>query len=300
MWLILAFISAALLGFYDVFKKVSLRDNAVLPVLMINTVTCALFFLPFILASVCGVSNIIPVASPSAHFLVLIKAAIVLSSWVCGYFAMKHLPITIVGPINATRPVMTLTGALLIYGEQLNAWQWSGVLLAIFSFFLLSRSGRREGICFVHNLWIFLLILAAVLGATSGLYDKYLMAPIVQGGAGLDRYFVQGWYNVYQAVLMTGVMLFIWMPIRRSSTPFKWKWSILCISFFLTAADMAYFYALSSPDALISVVSMVRRGSVLISFLFGAMVFSEKNLSSKFIDLLLVLAGMFCIYIGTT
>lgn len=91
MWLILAFISAALLGFYDVFKKVSLRDNAVLPVLMINTVTCALFFLPFILASVCGVSNIIPVASPSAHFLVLIKAAIVLSSWVCGYFAMSLL-----------------------------------------------------------------------------------------------------------------------------------------------------------------------------------------------------------------
>ena len=32
MWLLLAFLSAALLGFYDVFKKKSLRDNAVLPV----------------------------------------------------------------------------------------------------------------------------------------------------------------------------------------------------------------------------------------------------------------------------
>lgn len=54
MWVILAFLSACLLGFYDVFKKKSLADNAVLPVLMINTVVCALFFLPLIVASVCG------------------------------------------------------------------------------------------------------------------------------------------------------------------------------------------------------------------------------------------------------
>ena len=115
MWLLLAFLSAALLGFYDVFKKLSLRNNAVLPVLMINTVTCALFFLPLLVASALGVWNVIPAATPSAHLLVLFKAAIVLSSWVCGYFAIKHLPLTIVGPINATRPVMTLSGALFIY-----------------------------------------------------------------------------------------------------------------------------------------------------------------------------------------
>lgn len=299
MWLLLAFLSAALLGFYDVFKKLSLRNNAVLPVLMINTVTCALFFLPLLVVSALGVSNVIPAATPSAHLLVLFKAAIVLSSWVCGYFAIKHLPLTIVGPINATRPVMTLSGALFIYGEQLNVWQWCGVLLAIISFFLLSRSGRKEGIRFARNFWIFLLVLAAVLGAASGLYDKFLLAPVEQGGAGLNPYFVQGWYNLYQAVLMTGVMLFIWLPTRRRTAPFKWRWSILCISLFLTTADMVYFYALSTPDALISVVSMVRRGSVLVSFLFGAIVLSEKNLSSKFIDLLLVLAGMLCIYIGT-
>ena len=38
MWLLLAFLSAALLGFYDAFKKQSLKDNAVLPVLFLNTV----------------------------------------------------------------------------------------------------------------------------------------------------------------------------------------------------------------------------------------------------------------------
>ena len=46
-------------------------------------------------------------------------------------------------------------------------------------------------------------------------------------------------------------------------------------------ADFAYFYALSLPGAMISIVSMVRRGSVLVSFLCGALLFREKNIKSK-------------------
>ena len=299
MWILLAFLSACLLGFYDVYKKRSLRDNAVLPVLMINTIVCALFFLPFVLQSVLTGGGPIPQAPLSAHMLVILKSLIVLSSWICGYYAMKHLPLTIVGPINATRPVMTLVGALLIYGEQLNLWQWAGVILSIVSFVMLSRSGRKEGIRFSHNAWILLLIIAAVLGAASGLYDKYLMASTAEGGAGLNRYFVQGWYNLYQAVMMTVVMLSIWLPTRRKTAPFQWRWSIVLISVFLTAADMAYFYALSCPGAMIAVVSMVRRSSVIVSFVFGAMMFKEKNLRAKAVDLLFVLLGMICLFIGS-
>lgn len=299
MWIVLAFTSACLLGFYDVFKKKSLAGNAVLPVLMINTVVCAAFFLPFIVLSLCGQSQLIPQTGFHAHALVIMKALIVLSSWVCGYYAMKHLPLTIVGPINATRPVMTLFGALLIYGEQLNAWQWAGVALALLSFFLLSRSGKKEGISFAHNRWIFLLVVATVLGAASGLYDKYLMASAGDGGAGLNRYFVQGWYNLYQAIMMSAVILLIWYPKRRQGTPFQWRWSIVLISVFLTAADMAYFYALSCPGAMIAVVSMARRGSVVVSFLFGALLFREKNLRAKSVDLLFVLLGMICLFIGS-
>ena len=87
-----------------------------------------------------------PDAGWEVHKFILVKSLIVLSSWTFGYFGMKHLPLTIVGPINATRPVMTLVGALLIFGERLNVYQWGiGVLLAIGSFFLLSRSGKKGG-----------------------------------------------------------------------------------------------------------------------------------------------------------
>lgn len=85
MWIFLAFLSACLLGFYDVFKKQSLQGNAVLPVLMINTSVCALFFLPLIVSSACGMSMVVPCGGWHEHALVLVKAVIVLSSWVCGY-----------------------------------------------------------------------------------------------------------------------------------------------------------------------------------------------------------------------
>ena len=304
MWLSLAFLSAALLGCYDVFKKHSLRENAVIPVLLLNTVFCSLIFLPLILGSSWGwiaegSQWFVPMGDMTMHGLILLKAVIVLSSWILGYIGIKHLPITIVGPINATRPVMVLLGALFVFGERLNAWQWAGVAVALLSFYLLSRSGRREGINFAHNRWIYCVVFAAILGAVSGLYDKYLLSPLSQGGEGLDRMAVQGWYNLYQCGMMWMVFFTMWYPMRRRTTPFKWKYSIVLISVFLTMADFMYFYALSMPDALVSVVSMIRRGSVVVSFVFGAWLFREKNLRAKAFDLLLVLLSMVLLWWGT-
>ena len=304
MWLFFAFVSAALLGFYDVFKKKSLRDNAVIPVLFLNTLFCSLIFLPLILGSTWGMIGSdslfhIPSAGWDAQKYILLKSCIVLSSWIFGYFGMKHLPLTIVGPINATRPVMVLIGALLVFGEQLNVWQWVGVTLAVLSFFMLSRSGKKEGIDFKHDRWIYFVVAASVLGAVSGLYDKYLMASPENGGVGLDRMVVQSYYNIYQCLLMGAMLLCLWYPKRGTTTPFRWDWCIILISVFLSAADFVYFYSLSLDGAMISIVSMVRRGSVVVSFLFGAMLFREKNLRSKVVDLLLVLLGMVFLYIGS-
>ena len=296
MWVALAFMSAALLGCYDFFKKVSLKDNAVLPVLFLNTLFSALLFLPFILLSGSGVIGegmlYVPSADLHTHLFLMLKAVIVLSSWICGYFAMKHLPITIVSPIQATRPVMVLLGALLIFGEQLNLYQWIGVSVAIVSFCLLGKSGKREGIDFRRTKWVAFVVAAAMLGAASALYDKFLMSF-------LQPMLVQSWFNIYQSVIMAAIVLLLWYPTRKKTTPFKWRTSILFISLFLGVADFCYFSALAEQGALIAVVSMIRRGSVLVSFAFGAMVLREKNLKSKVFDLLLILIGLFFLYLGS-
>ena len=286
-WWLLAFCSAALLGGYDSFKKISLKDNAVVPVLLLNTVLSAIIFSPFLFTTGWG--------GWAVQKFILLKSALVLSSWMAGYFAMKNLPLTIVGPINATRPVLVLLGAIFIFDEHLNALQWGGVILAMVAYFLMRLSGHKEGIK-PGNKWLVCLILAVILGAASGLYDKFLMSP---ERLGLDRSQVLAWYTLYQAGMMALVLVFLWLPMRRKTTPFRWDWSIPFISIFLCGADYLYMQALSQPDALIAVVSMIRRGSVLVSLAIGAFSLKEKNIRSKALDLVLLLASMVLLYFGS-
>ena len=297
MWVYLAFLSAAMLGLYDVAKKRSLKENAVLPVLWLNTLFSTIIFAPALLDSTVGggwlTGTLFETTSGTLreHGMVFLKAVMVLGSWIFGYFGIKHLPITIVGPINATRPVLTLVGAMIIFGERLNGYQWVGVILAIVSLYLLSRSSKKEGINFAHNRWILCVAAAALIGVGCGLYDRHIMFT-------LNPVFVQSWYTLYQFVLMSIIVAVLWLP-KREAQPFHWSWAIPMISILLTTADMAYLYALRDSAAMIAVVSMIRRSSVVVSFGCGAVLFGERNLRAKALDLALVLVGMVFLYIGS-
>ena len=300
MWLLLAFLSATLLGFYDVSKKAALKDNAVLPVLLLNTLFSTLIFSPVILDGLTGAgwfegtmfdtSDV--TGNLKAHLLVIIKSVIVLTSWIAGYFGIKHIPITIVGPINATRPVLVLVGAMIFFGERLNWCQWVGVILSILSIYLMSRSSKKENIDFTRNKWMLFVAIGTIMGAVSGLYDKLIMQE-------LSPIFVQSWFNFYQLIMMGVVCMAAWYPTRKKTTPFHWSWAIPLIAFFVAAADFAYFNALTRPEAMISVVSLIRRGSVLISFACGVIIFKERNLKAKVLDLILILIGMVFVYFGS-
>ena len=298
MWVGVAFLSALMLGLYDVAKKRSLTGNAVVAVLWFNTLISSILFLPVVLDSefslgvLAGSSlNYLPTHLFS-HLLVAIKAVITLSSWICGYYAMKHLPLTIVGPVNATRPVVVLVGAVLIFGERLNVWQWSGVLLTIASLYLLSLTSKKENVSFssCHAVAMFM---AMLLGAVSGLFDKYIISE-----HSLDPMFVQSWFSIYQLAIMSIILLVIWYP-RRKVDKFHWTWAIPLISIFVSLADYCYYHAIDMDGSMIAVISMVRRFSVVVSFVCAAIIFGEKNLKSKALDMVLILIGMLLLAIGS-
>lgn len=292
MWITLALLSALCLGFYDISKKVSLRGNNVLAVLFLNTLFCTLLMSPVIISGVVkgefGFGN-----DPAAHGMIVLKALIVLSSWLLGYFSIKHLPLTIASPIAASRPVLVLVGALLVFGERLNLWQWGGVTLGFFSLFFITRIGRKEGFTLHNSRWLWMSVGAAVMGAVSALYDKYLLRSY-------QPLEVQAWYSFYQFLIM-GTVLFVLMRSHggESGGRFVWRWPILLISVFLTVADIAYFYALSLPGSMIAVVSMIRRGSVIVSFFYGVIALGEKDVKAKLIDLSILLVGLLLLVIGS-
>lgn len=293
MWVLFAIMSAIGLGFYDVMKKLSLKDNNVPIVLFLNTLFGTILMSPVLIDCLAN-GQYGPGLGLHGHGLIALKSVIVLSSWILGYFAIKHLPLTIQGPINASRPVMVLVGALLIFGEKLNLLQWCGILLGFMSLFMISKVGSQEGFSFKHSKWLWMSIGATFLGAVSALYDKYLLNVV-----GLQPLMVQSWYSLYQLVMMGIAVLILLRFHRQGNTPFHWRWAIIGISVFLTGADLAYFYCLSDPGAMISVVSMIRRGSVLISFFYGVVILHEKNVRTKLIDLSILLLSLLLLVLGS-
>lgn len=298
MWAFAGLLSALFLGIYDIFKKTSLNGNAVMPVLFFATLTSTFIFLPVVIGSqffpetLSSIGLYSPNLKFTQHLQVFLKSVIVVSSWILAFFAMKHLPVTVFSPIRATGPFWTLVGALFIFHEKLNFLQWIGVLVTLLFFFLFSTTGKKEGIEYKSNKWFWFIIGGTLLGAVSGLYDKFIISRI-------DRIAVQAWFSFYQVVILLPVLAVFWFPGRKKTTPFQWRWSIPAIGLTLVIADFLYFYALSCDGSMISIIAALRRVSVLVTFAFGAFVLGEVNLKQKGIYLLGILAGTLLMTLGS-
>ena len=312
-WVILAFVSAICLGFYDISKKVALRDGSVVDVLTASIlISSCILLIPLLLSRfapsmMAGTAFYVPTLDLRGHLLTVLKSVIVLSSWLCAYLALKHLPISVVSPWQATRPMWTLIGAMLIFGERLNPWQWTGVLLAIGSIFLFQLSSFDFRLSTLsrprlRSNYYIALALAIIIGAGSGLYDKYIMRLY-------DHNAVQVYYTLYQAVMMT---LFCYIHHRRHPSsvtrnpsplsPFRGSGGFLpiaLISIFLVISDNVYMLALQDPDSMIAVVSTIRRGGTVIGFAYGLIFLKEKDPYKKVLCMLGILAGLICLAFGS-
>lgn len=308
MWTLLAFISALCLGFYDVSKKIALRDLPVISVLTFSILfSSAILAIPLVLSTyfpetMAGTLLYVPKLDWQAHLYTLLKSVIVLSSWIFAYISLKHLPISVVSPMQATRPMWTLIGALLLFEERLNSWQWAGVLLAIGTIFVFSFRERREVRRDSEDKRYYIcLALAILIGACSGLYDKYLMRRY-------DHNAVQVWYTFYQAAMMM-IVFVVNTAIndgKRSAhnqpkpqpVPLKALLPVLLISVFLVISDNVYMLALRDPDSMIAVVSTIRRGGAVIGFAYGLLFLHESNPWRKVLCMIGICAGLICLAIG--
>ncbi len=308
-WVILAFLSALCLGFYDVSKKVALRDNSVVDVLTASVlVSSGILIVPLLISrlmpdALSGSLLYVPPMDIQGHLLTILKSAIVLSSWICAYVALKHLPISIVSPWQATRPMWTLIGALLIFGERLNSWQWAGVVLAIGSIFVFSFFNRPAGLSPKKRLrglalqpeakYYVALALAIVIGACSGLYDKYIMRLY-------DHNAVQVYYTLYQAAMM---LVFCYIHHKRHPSERGFHitniWPVALISIFLVLSDNVYMLALQDPSSMIAVVSTIRRGGTVIGFGYGLLFLKEKDPVKKILCMIGIIAGLICLAMGS-
>ncbi|MDI1248709.1 MAG: DMT family transporter [Lacunisphaera sp.] len=296
-WIVASLLSALFLGCYELGTKHAVRDNAVLPVLFFANLCSAAVWsgLLAVAALAPGTLPAVLLVAPLTwhqHLLLLGKSALVASSWVCSYFAIKHLPMTLASPVRATGPMWTLGGAVLLLGERPTALEGVGIVITLISFFGLSVAGSREGIHFHRNKWIGFLFAGTLLGATSGLYDKFLL-----GRMGFSAATVQCWFSLYLAALFLPLALG-WKLRLWPRHEFHWRGSIVVVSFALLIADFVYFDALRNPDALVSLVSSLRRGSTLVAFAGAVFLFKEQHGRAKLPAVLGIMTGIVLTILG--
>ena len=299
MWVVLSLISAVLLGFYDIFKKQTVVNNAIIPVLFYSTLVSGLMFLPFVLLSQFKPyifegdfmqKLFIEPLTARQHLLIMGKTALILCSWMFSYSAMKHLPITVVGPVNQLRPAISVILLFLIFQEKLTWLHWTGVVLAIVSFYLMNRSGKLEGIHFKSNKWVYMLLGSAILVALSGVYDKFLLSK-----ESISPSTIQAWYTIYDFLMMALMFFIIWLP-KRKEQPFEWRWGIVAMAVFVTVADVIYLTGLAQEAAVVVLIPLILYGvRLVVSFIYGIFGFKEQNIKSKIIPLLMVLAALVCL-----
>lgn len=296
MWIYLGLIAALFLSFNALCRKMSVSGNAVFPVLFVSNATSLFLLLPAFIGSVFYADTLkelgmyIPSISAKDHFYIGIKAVLMTISWVMNFYALKYLPITIATPIRGAGPFFTFIGAIFIYNESPVLLQWIGFFLIVVSMIFYSRIGKKEGINFKKNKWIWAIIGATFFGSCSGLYDKFLFQ--YQTYSVLT---VQWWFFFYVTLFMLLLVLFVYRPNKAKMGKFQFHWSIPASGALIFLADYFYFKALSDPEALVMILSAVKRSQILFTVLIGGLLFKEQNKRMKFIPLIGVLIGVFLI-----
>lgn len=284
MWTCWILASAVFLAFYDIAKKASVKDNAVLPVLLMATSAGGAAYVT-VLGLAGGISSALDVSVQ--HFvLIAIKSLIVATSWVLTYCALKTLPITIATPIRASAPALVFIAAFFIYGERPSFVQGCGMLLVFAGYWAFSRAGKVEGIDFLRSRAVWFAVGGMCMSALSSMWDKFILQRCA-----IPVETVQFWFQL-GLVAVYAVLLFIQRFMRLERTRFEWRWTIPVTGILLAAADWLYFHGLAIPDVQISVGSLMRRFSVVITFVLGALVFRERNLKRKGAALAAILAGI--------
>lgn len=282
--------SAVLLSLYDLAKKASVNANAVLPVLLAST--CFGFVAYGLGLGVSGHMGSVSGITWPVLELGVIKSVIVGTSWVFTFQALRTLPISIATPIRASAPALVLLIAIPLYGERPSPFQRVGMAAVFAGYFVFSWAGSHEGIDFLRNRAVWCAVAGAVFSAISSIWDKYVFQIRALPVESVQFVFQVGLVVFYAAALAVS------RYSKSNSGAFEWRWTFPLVGILLAGADWLYFKGLSHPDTPVSAASLMRRFSVVLTFLLGARFFHETNLVRKGVALAVIVAGVALICLG--
>ncbi|MCR5118632.1 MAG: DMT family transporter [Lachnospiraceae bacterium] len=274
-WVLLTLFYGLMKGGREIVKKKALEISTVIEVLFFYTLIGFLLLL-------WDAGNAFEVRVDRLP-LIVFKSFVIFVAWICGFKAIKSIPLGLYGLLDVSRMLFASMLGVIIIGERPGAFQIAGNVIVAFGLLMLGfkkKSGNKEE---YKAHFVLLAFISAFLNAVSGTLDKILTRDVSSGQ-------LQFWYMLFLLIFYGIYLLFdrTKADVKKTLKNY-WIW-ILSIMFIL--ADRALFMANAIPESKVTVMTVLKQSSVIVTILAGRLIFKEKGLAYKLLCAAVVLAGI--------
>lgn len=276
MYIFIILVSALLFSLYDIFKKVSLRKSNIYEILFFYCLAGFLFSLIYI--------NKVFDIDIGSIFIILLKSIIIVFDWILVIKALEKLDIGIVSPLSLISVIIVLIASSIIFDEpfyltNIISFIFIGGGVILLSF--LERKQSKEK----NKLYIIFLLIAALLTSIGIMIDKYLLTY-----RNISNKTILVWFMFFNTILY----LIIYKIKNKKIELYKVKenfWMVLA-GISITLSEALYYYAIGLENSNLSLISILRKSSVIFSTILASIFLKEKNLLKKIVILFVMLIGV--------
>ncbi|MBQ3038175.1 MAG: EamA family transporter [Clostridia bacterium] len=275
LWIVFILIYSLLKGSREGMKKAALKKSSSSEILFFYSLIGFILITPF--------SSDAFAIAPVYVFYIFIKSAVVCIAWIFAFTALKSMSVSLYGIMDLSRMVFSTMLGVLALGESFTLPKAIGVVLVIVGLMLANRKKSSE----TKGVTAFVLVAALLncfFNAVSGTMDKVLMQFMTSSQ-------LQFWFMLFSTVIY-GAILFV----RREKISVKClrtNYWIPLMSISLIVGDRLLFEANASPDSEVTLMTIIKQSSVIVTVLTGYFVFKEKHILYKLMCAGIVLAGIF-------
>lgn len=284
MEIVLTIIYAVLIGFYNVFKKLSLKRSSESVILVMFTTVSfllSMIWIPFGIA--------IPIKFVAIFAL---KGFLLALSWYFTLKVLKDADLSLVSTTNILSIVLTFIFGIILFQESVGVLKIIGSVLVVAGITLINLINRGSKGS-IKALQFFLLITCALITTTSHIIDKFT-------SDNLQPHQVQFWFLLF-VCLFSWIFFLIECKKQKSFliniSDLKNYW-IYLVGLFLFVGDFLLFLAYQVPNSQMTTISVISKFKVVVSVFAGILVFKEKNICKKILLTLLVILGVVLISIS--
>lgn len=274
LWILLVFIYGILKGFREIFKKKALERSSLMEVLFFYTFIGFLFVLP-------DAKTAMQLKLPVIGYI-CIKSFIIFIAWILGFSAIQQMSVSLYSVLDLSMVLFSTMFGVVILNEQMTVGRSIGLLLVLTGLVLVNLHGSQKTEKAKPKYVVFILI-SSLLNATSALMDKILMKSITSSQ--LQFWFMFLMSLMYLAYLITSKIKINWNTLRKN------YW-ILILGVMNVLGDRVLFMANAIPDSKITVMTIIKQCSCIITIIVGKFVFQEKNIRYKLLCAGIVITGI--------